>query len=100
MDLFSFLISRALAEGSLDAFMQITLTDKEREMLNERWRIFQLLRQGHTQRQVAEALAAGVATVTRGAKVYRDNKALIDKLLDSLEAQHVPLARPSKDTLA
>lgn len=65
----------------LAAFLDVFLTDKEREMLAERLQIFDLLRRGHTQRQIALALGCGIATVTRGARAYRTHQAQVDRWL-------------------
>ncbi|MGB0521612.1 MAG: Trp family transcriptional regulator [Flammeovirgaceae bacterium] len=51
--------------------LEITLTDKEREMILERWRIFKAIDEGKSQREVAKAVGCSVATATRGAKAYR-----------------------------
>lgn len=52
-------------------FLEITFTDKEREMILERWRIFKALDEGKSQRDVAKSVGCSVATATRGAKAYR-----------------------------
>lgn len=51
--------------------LEITFTDKEREMILERWRIFKSIDEGKSQREVAKSVGCSVATVTRGAKAYR-----------------------------
>jgi Trp operon repressor len=65
-------------------FLQASLTDKELEMLRERWAIFARLRSGQPQRIIAQELRAGIATVTRGAKAYRQQRAYIDGQLAAL----------------
>lgn len=49
------------------------LTDKEQAELANRLKIFALLAQNVPQRDIASRLGVGVATVSRGAKAFRDN---------------------------
>lgn len=49
------------------------LTDKERAEIDNRLQIFALLQQGLPQREIAEQLGVGIATVSRGAKAYQVN---------------------------
>ncbi|UJF25212.1 trp operon repressor [Suttonella sp. R2A3] len=49
----------------------IFLTDTEWRELMNRLRIFVMLAQGHTQRDIADRLGVGVATVSRGARAYQ-----------------------------
>lgn len=49
------------------------LTEKERSELANRIQIFALLQQGLPQREIAERLGVGIATVSRGAKAYQVN---------------------------
>ena len=59
------------SEEEFHEFLEITFTEKEREMMIERWKIFQALDEGKSQREVAKAVNCSVATATRGAKAYR-----------------------------
>lgn len=49
------------------------LTDKELSEIANRIQIFALLQQGLPQREIAERLGVGIATVSRGAKAYQVN---------------------------
>ena len=49
------------------------LTDKEQSEITNRIQIFALLQQGLPQREIAERLGVGIATVSRGAKAYQVN---------------------------
>lgn len=49
------------------------LTQKEQGELANRMQIFALLQQGSPQREIAERLGVGIATVSRGAKAYQAN---------------------------
>jgi Trp operon repressor len=81
MDPFAQLLSRPGAPAEVEALLQVFLTENEREMLNERLAIFRELAKGASQREVASTLGCSVVTVTRGAKVYRQHKAVIDRWL-------------------
>lgn len=48
-------------------------TEKECSELANRIQIFALLQQGLPQREIAERLGVGIATVSRGAKAYQVN---------------------------
>lgn len=61
--------------------MEITFTENERIMIEERWRIFLGLSQGMSQREVAKAIPCSVVTVTRGARTYRKFKNMISRFL-------------------
>ena len=62
--------------------LEITFTDKEREMILERWRIFKALDEGKSQREVAKSVGCSVVTATRGAKAYRSHKQRVKFWLD------------------
>ena len=66
--------------------LEITLTEKEREMVLERWRIFEAIDQGLSQREVAKEVGCSVATATRGAKAYREYKPQIQKWLEAIRS--------------
>ena len=81
MDPLAHLLAKVDNPDDLKIFLDVTLTEKELEMAEERWRIFKALKEGMTQRDAAKAAGASIATVTRGAKVYRKNKAKINTWL-------------------
>lgn len=62
-------------------FINISLTEKEQEMLIERWKILEELNKGQSQRKVASEVGCSVVTVTRGAKVYRKKTEVIQNFL-------------------
>ncbi|WP_019672503.1 Trp family transcriptional regulator [Psychrobacter lutiphocae] len=74
----------------IDTVLSALLTDKERQDIANRIRIFDLLEQGTTQRQVSQALGVGIATVSRGAKAIQNT--------DNLEAIHDLLATHRQST--
>ena len=57
----------------IDAVLTALLTDKERQEIANRIRIFDLLEQGTTQREIADNLGVGIATVSRGAKALQQH---------------------------
>lgn len=62
------------------------LTEKEHKEIDNRVRIFTLLQQGLTQREISAQLGVGIATVSRGAKAfhhYRVNE-LLPNLTDNI----------------
>ncbi len=68
----------------LAALFDALLTDKEQSELANRLTIFALLQQGMTQREISAQLGVGIATVSRGAKVFNQHQ--IDELLPDIGA--------------
>ena len=66
----------------LSAIFGALITDKEQTELTNRLTIFALLQQGMTQREISAKLGVGIATVSRGAKVFSQHQ--IDKLLPNI----------------
>ena len=56
----------------LDSFVEDLLTEKELKDIADRVKILRLLRQGKTQRAIAEELWISVTTVNRWAKVLKN----------------------------
>lgn len=70
------------SEAEFNELLQLTFTEHERDLMIERWRIFDAFDRGLSQREVAREVPCSIVTATRGAKVYRDNKAAIRKFLE------------------
>jgi Trp operon repressor len=68
-------------EDQFEQLLLLTFTENERAMMVERWRIFDALDRGLSQREVAREVPCSIVTATRGAKVYRENKEAIQKWL-------------------
>ena len=66
-------------ETEFNELADLTFTENERAMMLERWRIFDALDRGLSQREVAKEVPCSIVTATRGAKVYRDNREAIQK---------------------
>ncbi len=58
------------------------LTPSEIDALGQRIHILELLHKGMPQREVSEVLGVGVATVTRGNRMLRENIDLFEQLLE------------------
>ena len=69
------------SEEEFHELISITFTEHERDMMIERWRIFDAFDQGKSQREVAKEVPCSIVTSTRGAKVYRQNRDVIQKYL-------------------
>lgn len=53
--------------------LEVLLTPKERLEIDQRIEIIKRLEKGQSQHKVASELGVGIATVTRGSKVIRNN---------------------------
>lgn len=62
-------------------FLLEILTDSELETLSKRWRILKLLKEGATQREISKNLSVSLCKVTRGAKILKNEKSVIAKIL-------------------
>lgn len=76
------LFKSTTTESEFNELLKLTFTEHERDMMNERWRIFDAFDRGLSQREVAKEVPCSIVTATRGAKVYRENKAAVQKFLE------------------
>ncbi len=76
------LFQSARTEKEFNELIELTFTEHERAMMLERWRIFDALDRGLSQRDVSKEVPCSIVTATRGAKVYRDNREVIKKYLE------------------
>lgn len=67
---FSKLLSRLLTNGERDAFLDLVMTEKELEEIEQRIAILQSICKGNPQRDIASSLKVGIGTVTRGSKAW------------------------------
>lgn len=77
------LLCQSNDETHIRPLLSALLTEKEQSELSNRILIFALLQQGLPQREIAERLGVGIATVSRGAKAYQHYT--IDELLPNLK---------------
>ncbi|PIE82144.1 MAG: transcriptional regulator [Cardiobacteriales bacterium] len=75
------LLCRTNDKEKISALLDALLTDKEKKELINRLKIFSLLEQGVTQREISSTLGVGIATVSRGAKAFQQYR-MIDLLAD------------------
>lgn len=68
------LLTNTHIQHDIEALLNALLTDKEQLEIANRIRIFALLQQGLPQREIAERLGVGIATVSRGAKAYQQHE--------------------------
>lgn len=57
--------------GRMEQILRSLLTPSELSEISKRLQIFKLLEQGMPQRQIAEKLGVGIATVTRGSRALK-----------------------------
>ncbi len=75
------LFQSARSEADFQELLGLTFTEHERDLMLERWRIFDASDRGLSQRDVAKKVPCSIVTATRGAKVYRENREAIQKYL-------------------
>ena len=66
-------LSNCSNAAELDAALDELLTPSEFSEISKRLQILRLLETGMPQRQIAETLGVGIATVTRGSRALRNN---------------------------
>lgn len=76
------LFQSARNETEFNELLDLTFTEHEREMMIERWKIFDAFDRGLSQRDVSKEVPCSIVTSTRGAKVYRENKERIQRFLE------------------
>lgn len=76
------LLSTTDDKARLAQILDALMTDKEQQELINRLRIFALLHQGDTQREISAQLGVGIATVSRGAKAFTQHH--INELLPDI----------------
>jgi TrpR-related protein YerC/YecD len=76
--------------ADIAAFLEDLLTPSEVANIDERWELVKLLASGLSQRTVAQRLGAGVATVSRGARILKYGSGGFDMAFDRLVALGLP----------
>ncbi len=69
-------------EAEISQLLEALMTEKEQRELLNRLKIFAYLQQGVSQREISAKLGVGIATVSRGAKAFREYP--IETLLPNL----------------
>jgi TrpR family trp operon transcriptional repressor len=79
-DLASFVLSSGTVE-ELAHVLRAVLTPAEIESISQRLSILDGISTGIAQREIAESLRVGIATVTRGSRVWQENRDCLGKYL-------------------
>lgn len=77
------LLSQTSDSNLIREILAALLTEKEQKEIANRIQIFSLFQQALPQREIAEQLGVGIATVSRGAKAYSQHD--INQLLPDLK---------------
>jgi len=77
------LFQSARTESEFNELLNLTFTEHERALMIERWKIFDAFDQGMSQREVSKEVPCSIVTATRGAKVFRENKSVIQRFLET-----------------
>ena len=64
-------------------FIDEIFTPAERHNIALRWRLMQMLREGVSQRLIAEELGISLCKITRGSKILKSSGSITSKLLNS-----------------
>ena len=80
---FSAQLNQLESEQQVTDFLNALLTPKELEEIANRMEIIRLLRLEVSQREIAQQLGVGIATVTRGARVLKTGG--LEELLPQLD---------------
>lgn len=80
------LFQSARTEAEFNELLDLTFTEHERALMIERWKIFDAFDQGMSQREVSKEVPCSIVTATRGAKVFRENKTVIQRFLETWRA--------------
>ncbi|MBQ9246339.1 helix-turn-helix domain-containing protein [bacterium] len=67
--------------NEIQNFIVEILTEAELETLSKRWRILKMLKEGRTQREIAQQLNVSLCKVTRGSKILKNKKSISAKYL-------------------
>lgn len=77
----SHIISKLKDDKEICQLLNELLSESELDVLSKRWRIVKMLKGGYTQREIAKALKVSLCKVTRGAKILKDDKAIVNKFI-------------------
>jgi TrpR family trp operon transcriptional repressor len=68
--------------GTAEDFIRAILTPRELEKIALRWRLIKLLREGQSQRHIAEALGISLCKITRGSRELKQGPAGFRKIVE------------------
>lgn len=82
-------ISKALAtindSATIEEFLNSILTENEIKEISSRWELVKLLRQGKSQRKIAEELKLSLCKITRGSKELKKESSPFENMLKIYE---------------
>lgn len=66
----------------MNRFFDEIFTPTERRDLELRWKLMGMLKQGETQRGIAQKLGVSLCKITRGASILKDHDSVSNRLLE------------------
>ena len=69
-----------LSQSEILEFLNEILTNGEINILSKRWRILKMLKNQIPQRQIAQKLNVSLCKITRGAKILKNENAVVNKI--------------------
>ena len=75
------IINNLKSSKEIHQFFSEIFTQNELETVSKRWRILNMLKNGATQRNIANELNVSLCKVTRGAKILKNKNAIVTKYL-------------------
>ncbi len=64
-------------------FLTCLLTKRELNDITLRWKLVELLNQGHTQRDIADSLHVSLCKITRGARELKKRRSAFKRVLET-----------------
>lgn len=75
------IISKLDNRKDVEILLNELLTQSELDDVIQRWNILKMLKNNETQRNISKALSVSLCKVTRGSKIYKNEKSLSRKIL-------------------
>ena len=72
---------------TMKRFMKEVLTPSEIEDISKRWKVMEMLKGGHSQRNIASKLGVSLCKVTRGSKVLKTGGSISRRILEERAAR-------------
>lgn len=76
------LLMVSMSQKNSEALLKDLLTDSEVDKIYERVQIIDCLKQGMSQRAIAEKTRSGIATVTRGSHLLKTKGLVVDQVIE------------------
>ncbi len=72
---------------TMKRFMKEVFTASEIEDISKRWKVMEMLGDGHSQRAIASKLGVSLCKITRGSKVLKTGGSVSKRILDERTAR-------------